>query len=192
MQVILDGQKERLAFQQPRALIRADRPEEVPAALGRLEAARTAGHWLAGAFFYELGYALEPRLTPRMPDAAGPLLLFGVFDGPGDVPPVPPLRAWTGPLKPEWDASAYGTCFAAVKEKLAAGDIYQANLSFRARFAFMARRWRFMNNCAATPRRRIAPISIFLMPRRDVIARSSACRRNCFSRSRTAPSPAAP
>jgi para-aminobenzoate synthetase/4-amino-4-deoxychorismate lyase len=38
---------------------------------------------------------------------------------------------------PEWDAAAYGQRFRHVKEAIAAGDIYQANLSFRARFAFM-------------------------------------------------------
>jgi para-aminobenzoate synthetase/4-amino-4-deoxychorismate lyase len=64
-----------------------------------------------------------------------PLLLFGVFDRPGEAPSVTG-RGWAGPLKPEWDEGAYGVRFRAVKEALAAGDIYQANLSFRAGFAF--------------------------------------------------------
>jgi para-aminobenzoate synthetase / 4-amino-4-deoxychorismate lyase len=134
MLVILDGDPKRLAFHRPRALIRADRLSEVPAALQALEAARAGGKWLAGAFFYELGYALEARLQPLLPETA-PLLLFGVFDGPVEVPPFTG-RAYAGPLQPEWDEKAYGQRFLAVKEKLAAGDIYQANLSFRAGFAF--------------------------------------------------------
>jgi para-aminobenzoate synthetase/4-amino-4-deoxychorismate lyase len=100
-----------------------------------MEAARADERWLAGVFFYELGYALETRLQPFV--ARGPLLLFGVYDAPGAVPPDAG-RAYAGPLRPEWDESAYGTRFAAVKEAIAAGDIYQANLSFRASFAFAA------------------------------------------------------
>ena len=147
MLVILDGEpkegeQRRLAFHRPpRALIRADRLSEVPGALAALEEARAQGGWLAGAFFYELGYALETRLHKLLPEPC-PLLLFGVFDGPGETPPAPrteaqQARAYAGPLKREWDAQAYGTRFRAVKEALAAGDIYQANLSFRAGFAFM-------------------------------------------------------
>ena len=37
---------------------------------------------------------------------------------------------------PEWDETAYGRRFRTVKDAIAAGDIYQANLSFRSRFAF--------------------------------------------------------
>src|ERR1700761_3880410 len=133
MLVILDGDGRRTAFQSPRAIIRADSLAEVAPALDALEAARGEGRWLAGIFFYELGYALERRLQPLLTD--GPLLLFGVYDAPG-VAPAEPGRAYAGPLKPEWDIAAYGQRFQAVKEAIAAGDIYQANLSFRASFAF--------------------------------------------------------
>jgi hypothetical protein len=51
MLVILDRPEGRLAFQAPKALIRADSLSEVPQALSALDAARAAGHWLAGAFF---------------------------------------------------------------------------------------------------------------------------------------------
>ena len=140
MLVILDSNG-RLVFQRPGAVIRAACAAQVPAALAAMEAARAAGHWLAGAFAYELGYALEPRLAPLMPPDAGPLLQFGVYDGPSaEAPaadaPAAKTRAYAGPLQPEWDAAAYGRRFRAVKEALAAGDIYQANLSFRAGFAF--------------------------------------------------------
>jgi para-aminobenzoate synthetase/4-amino-4-deoxychorismate lyase len=136
MQVILDGAGGRLAFQAPRAVIRADTAAEVPGALAALEAAR--GAWLAGAFGYELGYALEPRLAPLMPARlGGPLILFGLYDQPSAEAPPSSGRAYAGPLTPEWDQAAYGQRFGLVKEAIAAGDIYQANLSFRARFPFM-------------------------------------------------------
>ena len=140
MLVILDGKDGRLAFQKPQAVIRADSAAAVSAALAAMEAARAAGRWLAGAFAYELGYALEPRLAALMPSKAGgdpqPLIEFGVYDAPAADVPKPAGRAYAGPLRPEWDAAEYGSRFRAVKEALAAGDIYQANLSFRAAFAF--------------------------------------------------------
>ena len=68
---------------------------------------------------------------------AGPLLRLGVFDAPGSEAPLAPVRAYAGPLRYEWNEAAYGARFARVKDYIASGDIYQANLSFRARFAFM-------------------------------------------------------
>ena len=125
--------RQRWVFSAPRRTIRADRPEDVPAALAALAAARAEGLWLAGWFAYELGDVLEARLAPR---AGGPLLVFGVFDGPATDAPASALRAYAGPLRPEWDGAAYAKAFGRVKDYLAAGDIYQANLSFRADFAF--------------------------------------------------------
>ncbi len=128
-------------FGSARAIIRAGALEEVAPALDALESARRAGNFVAGYISYEAGYALEPRLAPLMPSHPGPLLWFGVFD-----PPVTCAaavlhgwvrgRAYAGPLLPEWDARAYATPFSRVQALIAAGDFYQANLTFRARFAF--------------------------------------------------------
>ncbi|MES2471792.1 MAG: aminodeoxychorismate synthase component I, partial [Pseudomonadota bacterium] len=134
MLVLLDDASGRQVFAAPRQIVRADRPGDVPAALAALETALAAGKHVAGWLGYELGAVLEPRLAGQ-PAESGPLLQLGVFDGPGVAPPVAG-RAYAGPLIPEWDESAYGARFAAVKEYIAAGDIYQANLSFRSRFAF--------------------------------------------------------
>ncbi len=133
-------------FARPLGAIRADEPREVLEALAAIEAARAAGNYVAGYFSYELGYALEKRLAPLMPSArAMPLLWFGVFAAPDTVEGANiesafdswcDGRAYAGPLAHEWDKAAYGARFARVKSLIAAGDIYQANLSFRSRFAF--------------------------------------------------------
>src|SRR6202012_814777 len=44
-------------------------------------------------------------------------------------------RAYRGPLAHEWNAVDYASRFAQVHELIDSGDIYQANLSFRSRFA---------------------------------------------------------
>ena len=133
MLVILDDGPRRV-FSAPFGIIRADSPGEVPAALAAVEAALATGHHVAGWLGYELGHVLEPRLGPPPPI---PLLRLGIFQPPSPKAPALQGRAYAGPLVPEWNAAAYGLRFAQVKDLIAAGDIYQANLSFRARFAFL-------------------------------------------------------
>jgi para-aminobenzoate synthetase/4-amino-4-deoxychorismate lyase len=133
MLVILDDGPRRV-FSAPLAIIKAGSPAQVPGALAALEGALAQGHHVAGWLGYELGYALEPRLAGRAPSE--PLLQLGVFGPPAAEAPAAMGRAYAGPLRPEWDEAAYGVRFARVKDYIAAGDIYQANLSFRARFAF--------------------------------------------------------
>jgi len=133
MLVILDDGPRRV-FSDPTALIQADRLDEVPAALAAVEAALKLGSYVAGWLGYELGYALESRLGRQ--GFAGPLLRLGVFGPPKSVAPAAPGRAYAGPLMPDWSEAQYAARFAAVKNAIAAGDIYQANLSFRSRFAF--------------------------------------------------------
>jgi para-aminobenzoate synthetase / 4-amino-4-deoxychorismate lyase len=135
MLVILDNHDRRFAFSKPRAIISAKTIHEVPGALAAMSAARAEGWWSAGWFAYELGYALEPRLARLLPAVDSPLLAFGLFDAPHHLEGEAG-RAYVGRMQPEWSAAEYAGPFAAVKEALAAGDIYQANLSLRARFRF--------------------------------------------------------
>jgi para-aminobenzoate synthetase/4-amino-4-deoxychorismate lyase len=121
-------------------VVRADRPEEVPAALAALSGAVAGGHYAAGYFSYEMGYLLEPRLAALLPaNRRAPLLWFGIFR---DCEAIGPEalqmqgRAYAGPLHHEWDEAAYRAQFDRVREWIAAGDLYQANLSFRSRFPF--------------------------------------------------------
>jgi para-aminobenzoate synthetase/4-amino-4-deoxychorismate lyase len=107
----------------------------VPQALAAIADALAQGRHVAGWLGYELGYALEPRLAPLMP-AHVPLLCLGVFDAPSTEAIIPNGRAYAGPLRHDWDEEAYTARFDRVKALIAAGDIYQANLSYRARFAF--------------------------------------------------------
>ena len=90
---------------------------------------------------YELGYALEPHLAPllarsrssRCSGSASSMRRIG--SGESDAGGRSG-RAYAGPLRHEWDGKAYRSRFDRVHDYIAAGDIYQANLSFRSRFAF--------------------------------------------------------
>ena len=113
------------------------KPADLKPALVRLDYARAAGHWIAGYVAYEAGYALEPKLANLMPDGReGPLLAFGVYEGPGDAGAVMD-RARTeardvimGEPTPKISRAAYDTAFAKVAAYITAGDCYQINLTF--------------------------------------------------------------
>ncbi|ANP38239.1 aminodeoxychorismate synthase [Phaeobacter gallaeciensis] len=141
-------------FDQPLRVIRADEADQVPAALAALDAARRAGHWLAGYATYELGYALEPKLANWMPDGRRlPLICFGVYEEPRQqdiegsarpraeseapargggraLPGVLPGGTGLGDITPRWSYVRYAEAFAEVNRNIGKGDIYQANLTF--------------------------------------------------------------
>ncbi|MCB2134494.1 MAG: chorismate-binding protein, partial [Rhodobacteraceae bacterium] len=141
MILVEDGPSGQAAlFDAPCALIRADTAAEVDAALARLDAVRAEGRWVAGFASYELGYALEPRLAPLLPTRRDlPLLVFGVFDEPRDAAPILARAAAEAPgaalsrLTPDWSAETHARAMARVLDHIAAGDIYQANLTLRMR-----------------------------------------------------------
>lgn len=124
----------------PVRVIAAHRSDEVAPALAALDAARAEGLHAAGYIAYEAGHALEPRLAGLSGrDADAPLLWFGLFETVEQLAPdaiaarLPdPAGAWVGRPAPGIDRSTYDAAFARVREWIEAGDIYQANLTFRA------------------------------------------------------------
>lgn len=124
-------------YTDPVRTIVARTAEEVAPALAALDAARTEGLHAAGYLAYETGYALETKLGK--PRGDGPLLWFGLFES-VEIIPVPdvparlpdPAGAWIGRPKPGISRADYGSAFARVHDWIEAGDIYQANLTFRA------------------------------------------------------------
>lgn len=118
-------------FCDPQAVIRAQTPDEIEPAFAALAAARKAGLWVAGFCSYELGYALEPKLAPLMPqDRSVPLLQFGVYERPMHMPDPAPQPYSLGAFTPHWSQADYATAFHKVKDFIAAGDVYQINLTF--------------------------------------------------------------
>jgi para-aminobenzoate synthetase component 1 len=128
-----------MAFGQPQSLIVAWAPEDVADAFAQIENARANGLWIAGYASYELGYVLEAKLAPLMPENRDtPLMLFGVYDGPDDSAIQDMVMAGVRdadsagltPPTPVWTEDRYNNAFDQVKDYISAGDIYQANLTF--------------------------------------------------------------
>ena len=139
----LEGASDARLYRQPVEIIVARRAAEVAPALERIEALSRQGRDLAGMFAYEAGLALEPRLAPLIAGrsgAQGPLVWFGAFDGYQTIPAaqVPQRllelaegpRGSLGPMEPQLSPGGYAHAFASLQEAIAAGDIYQANLTF--------------------------------------------------------------
>lgn len=120
------------AFHTPHRIIRADTPHEVPKAFAALQQAQSDGFWLAGYASYELGYLFTAKLRDLLPASRDmPLLLFGVFDAPSpDADMAEHEPASLTKPKPVWTPDNYSDAFATLHDFIAAGDIYQANLTF--------------------------------------------------------------
>ena len=133
-------------FEDMAGLIVARRQGEVEPALQKLGEARSRGLHAAGYFSYELGYALELKLAELMPaKRALPLIWFGLFRsrrelGGADLDALIAAssrgRAYAGPLRFAETRELYRRKFARVEEYIRAGDVYQVNLTFPARFFF--------------------------------------------------------
>ena len=130
----------RILYREPLDIIAARRPEDVGPALEQVRKALADGKHAAGWMNYEAGHGLEPKLAPlAQPGEDLPLLWFGLFF---EAEPIDkaasadllgdPAGAWVGPPRPGISRAAYEQAHARVQDYIAAGDIYQANLSFRA------------------------------------------------------------
>lgn len=147
--VLLDNSSGRgvpsLLFSEPLETISASTPEEVPEALARLEAGTAAGQHAAGFFAYELGYVLEPKIRDLLPEGRSvPLLWFGLYRAPREMNERE-VDHWLAThtrsgsyqftsVSTAWSQAEYESRFSAVQDKIRAGDIYQLNLTFKARF----------------------------------------------------------
>jgi para-aminobenzoate synthetase/4-amino-4-deoxychorismate lyase len=138
--VLLDDARARGAaparlYRDPVETIVTDDPARLGACLAALRYAVRHGLHAAGWIAYDAGILGEASAAPT----GVPVLWFGLFEWFDTIAPeaVPgllpdPAGAWAGALRPAIDQDAYLAAFARVKAYIAAGDIYQANLTFQA------------------------------------------------------------
>jgi para-aminobenzoate synthetase/4-amino-4-deoxychorismate lyase len=140
-----DGTPDRRAparlYRDPVRIVRADTVSEVRPALEALREAQAEGLHAAGYLTYEAGAALSPK--PVAVRSGGALLWFGLFAdyrtiAAEDIAALlpNPAGAWTGAPVPQIDRDAYDASLSRVLDLIAAGDIYQANLTFAATIPF--------------------------------------------------------
>jgi para-aminobenzoate synthetase/4-amino-4-deoxychorismate lyase len=128
-------------FVDPVEVLTAHSAAEVPALLSALETAQGRGLHVAGYLTYEAGKALAPAWRGAVDAEAGaaPLGWFGLFpkvrridaDKVADLLPDP-ASAWVGKVAPRVARADYLAAVEAVLDLIRAGDIYQANFTFRA------------------------------------------------------------
>jgi len=122
-------------YRAPVDTIATDDPAKLANCLSALRYAQAHGLHAAGWIAYDAGALGEPVAAKT----GAPLLWFGLFERYEAIAPdrVPgwlpdPAGAWAGVPKPAIDRAAYAAAFDRVKAYIAAGDIYQANLTFQA------------------------------------------------------------
>jgi len=137
----VEGGADARLFREPAQIISARSLEQVSDALDAVSRLSRQGLHLAGYLTYEAGLALEPRLAGLAPSRPGaPLLWFGAFEhcvriAREDVPAWLASQArgalpGIGPLEPQIGIGDYQAAFDTLHQAIAAGDIYQANLTF--------------------------------------------------------------
>lgn len=111
--------------------------DEVVPALHRAADAVAAGRWVAGFVAYEAAPAFDPGMAVRSLDgtplAGLPLAWFAVFvrREHADAPSHTAGDFLTGPWEPAIDAARHGADVATIRERIARGDTYQVNHTFR-------------------------------------------------------------
>lgn len=138
-----DGPAPARLYYDPLRTIVVREPDKLADALAEIGAAGATGLHAAGFVSYDAGHVLEPRLAAiaRSPSAL-PLLWFGLFRDhatidPADVPRLfpDPAGGWAGAPRPLLSRDDYAAALDTVQAYIAAGDIYQANLTFQAAVA---------------------------------------------------------
>ena len=136
-----------LLFEEPERVIAVYRPEDVEAGLDIVTEGLARALHAVGFFAYELGYCLEPKLQSLLPlDRQQPLFWIGLFREPRRFNDVE-TRAWLdangalerstiSDLRLSWTREQYTSAFGQVQDYIAAGDVYQINLTLKYLFAF--------------------------------------------------------
>ena len=124
-------------YTEPVEIVTTRKAGEVRAALEVLRVATRGGLHAAGYLAYDAGAALEPKLAGEQGGAEKPLVWFGLFRERQAIDPdafLPQAAgAWLGNPAPTTTRKDYLAAFAHVQKLIAAGDLYQANLTFDTR-----------------------------------------------------------
>ena len=114
----------------PETIIQARTPADVPVALAALQSAMDSGQTAIGYFAYELGYLLDPVLEPLYRQPSVPLIWFAIGK------PTEPDMSGHYALGEAHHKDGYLEKCKTIIDNIHAGEIYQANLTFKSTFSF--------------------------------------------------------
>ena len=125
-----------LLFRDPLRVLVAHELHEVRPLLDAVERAAADGHHAVGFVGYDAAPAFDPALTVRGRSSL-PLAWFGIFAAaeraPESIAPAeaasPDASVWT----PSLDEPAHARAVEAIRDAIAAGDVYQVNFTIRLR-----------------------------------------------------------
>lgn len=133
-------------FVDPLRIVSVTDPAQVGSALDAIADATAQGLFAAGFLSYELGYLMESRLAPLLPRRRRlPLIWMGLFRERRELTPAETQR-WLeqqatgdfrlGPVELAWSRERYKVHCRRVLDYIAAGDVYQINLTTKGKFTF--------------------------------------------------------
>ena len=146
LSLLRDHERRRwLRFRDPVEVIAAWDVGTVRRQIERIEkVVNTEGLWAMGYLAYEAAPAFDRALHVQPPTRALPLLWFGLYHEPEHLSDLPTgdddpcaLGEWTPSVTP----AAYREAIATIKERIAGGDTYQVNYTFRLRASFQGDPW---------------------------------------------------
>ncbi len=119
-------------FRNPIRVLTTNHLEEVEPLLSTLESELKQGHCAAGFIAYEAAPAFDPVFEVRSP-VNFPLLTFAIYQHPPEAltPPRHDGDSRENRFRAELTETEYARKIDAVRAHIIAGDIYQANLTFR-------------------------------------------------------------
>ncbi|WP_103383210.1 chorismate-binding protein [Pseudonocardia dioxanivorans] len=118
----------------------AARATDVPAVLQEVDRLTTQGSWACGFVAYEAAPGLDPDLETHDARPGLPVAWFGVSRTPPKVVPViAPATARRTSWAVAWDEPTHRAAVEQVRERIAAGETYQCNLTTRMNATVAAR-----------------------------------------------------
>ncbi len=135
------GNQQWLFFHHPLQVYQTHSLPSIIPLLRTIEQQIESNHLYAAGFIsYEAGAAFDPAFALQSPKGF-PLLWFGIYQKPEQIPL--PSSAAAGPLpwSPSISQEEYQSCFRDIKDYIRAGDTYQINYTFRLRAPFASDPW---------------------------------------------------
>ncbi|MBT5520954.1 MAG: aminodeoxychorismate synthase component I, partial [Rhodospirillales bacterium] len=162
-----------VVFSDPVRIITCQDGDDVASAFAAIECATDEGLYIAGAFAYELGYHLEPKLTALAPVSDDALFQVGAFRSmtrlsPEEADSIIAERAQRGgaPVETDlhyhMDSPAYDKIMSRLHDYILAGDIYQANFTFPLSFTWPGDVWQLYG--LAAPFQKVAFSAVVDLP----------------------------